>query len=450
MPNMLKSFLQHLKKKTLSAFTASTVIHVPVTLEAKTPPFYSKPVCAKHSAPKATEQVVESQRGTASNEQLDTTFGTQPTGTTRSTESSTASSPFPVESDKPTSCSTTSTTPDASSTYVSASKPASPSTVKVSAKEAPKPPAGSRVTDQQASSTTVSSSTAAAAAMTSRMPCITLRNGVKMPALGLGVWQIPNGAPTAAAVSSALRAGYRLIDAAAMYGNESGVGEGIKASGVPREEVFVVTKIWNNNQSYDKAIQSAKDSMARLGTDYVDLLLIHWPGGKKTIGTKGKAYLETWKALEELHEQKKASAIGFCNFLPHHMDDIFAHCKIQPMVNQIEVHPYCNQGDVRAYCRAKDVAVMGWSPLGHGGAVLKDPKVVAIAQKYGKSPAQVVLRWAYQNGVVAIPKAASESHMIENAAIFDFELTDTEMSRILGMNRNERTGPHPDEFDMNF
>eukprot|EP00796_Vickermania_ingenoplastis_P011875 gene11876-8162_t len=267
---------------------------------------------------------------------------------------------------------------------------------------------------------------------------LTLHNGVKMPQFGLGVWQSNAGAETEKAVVAALKAGYKHIDTAMIYKNEESVGAGIKASGVPRDQIFVTTKVWNSDQGYDSTLQAFDTSIKKLGLDYIDLYLIHWP--KTASGIK---YKDTWKAMEKLYEEKKVRAIGVSNFQRSHLDDLLADCKVVPMVNQIELHPLNSQKELCHYCASKNIAITAWSPLGQGN-LLSDPTLVEIGKKHGKTAAQVILRWDIQHGIITIPKSVHEERIKENANIFDFELTEEEMTRIDAMNQNKRFGPDPD------
>lgn len=265
-----------------------------------------------------------------------------------------------------------------------------------------------------------------------------LSNGVSMPWFGLGVWKMKDDGEAEKTVKAAIEAGYRAVDTAAVYENEAGVGAGIRASGVPREQIFVTTKVWNSNQGYETALAAFDESLNRLGMDYVDLLLIHWP-------VKGK-YKDTWRALEKIYRDGKAKAIGVSNFQIHHLEDVMASAEIMPMVNQVEYHPLLTQEPLLAFCKANKIQLTAWSPLMQGN--LDIPVLAEIGAKHGKSPAQVVLRWDLQNGVVTIPKTTTPSRLVENADIFDFELTGEEMARISALNQNKRFGADPDNFNF--
>ena len=268
-----------------------------------------------------------------------------------------------------------------------------------------------------------------------------LHNGVKMPWLGLGVLYLDEGGPVEQAVRWALEAGYRHIDTASIYGNEAGVGRAIRASGIPREEIFVTSKVWNNDQGYDKALAAFEASLERLGMEYVDLYLVHWP-------VKG-LYKETWRALEAIYESGRARAIGVSNFLVHHLQDVMADARIMPMVDQIEFHPRLQQPELQAFCRAHHIQLEAWRPL-MKGQVLAIPQLAALGEKYGKSAVQITLRWMIQRGVVAIPKSANKERIFSNSDIFDFEIDDADMALIDSLDRNERMGRHPDNFHFDF
>ncbi|WP_027410510.1 aldo/keto reductase [Anoxybacteroides tepidamans] len=267
----------------------------------------------------------------------------------------------------------------------------------------------------------------------------TLHNGVKMPRLGLGVWRVKDGEEVIQSVKTALEVGYRHIDTAAIYKNEEGVGQAIKESGVPREELFITTKVWNADQGYDTTLKAFETSLQKLGLDYVDLYLIHWP-------VKGK-YKETYKALEKIYKDGRARAIGVSNFQIHHLEDLMTDCEIKPMVNQVEYHPRLTQKELHAFCKQHGIQLEAWSPLMQG-KLLNEPVLVEIGNKYGKTPAQVILRWDLQNEVVTIPKSITPARIKENANIFDFTLTADEMAAIDTLNKNERIGPDPDNFNF--
>ncbi|RBP96425.1 diketogulonate reductase-like aldo/keto reductase [Cytobacillus firmus] len=266
-----------------------------------------------------------------------------------------------------------------------------------------------------------------------------LHNGVKMPWLGLGVFKVKDGDEVVQSVKSAIKAGYKSIDTAAVYQNEEGVGQAIKEAGVPREELFITTKVWNSDQGYDSTINAFETSLKKLGLDYIDLYLIHWP-------VKGK-YKETWKALETLYKEKRVKAIGVSNFQIHHLEDLMQEAEINPMVNQVELHPLLNQAELRDFCKKQDIQIEAWSPLAQG-ELLENAVLKEIAQKYSKSVAQVILRWDLQNEIVTIPKSVKEHRIIENADVFDFELSSEDMDKISGLNENRRVGPDPDNFDF--
>ncbi|MEV6342626.1 aldo/keto reductase [Actinoplanes sp. NPDC051851] len=270
-------------------------------------------------------------------------------------------------------------------------------------------------------------------------PSVTLNNGVSMPQIGFGVWQVPED-ETATAVTTALEAGYRSIDTAAAYRNEAGVGAAIKASGLSRDELFITTKLWNSDQGYDSTLRAFDASLGRLGLDRLDLYLIHWPTPKHGL------YLETWRALDAILREGRVRAIGVSNFLPEHLRAVADLGITVPAVNQIEVHPLLQQRDAQAAGTELGVITEAWSPLAQA-SVLRDPAVTAIADTHDRTPAQVVLRWHVQQGRVAIPKSVTPARIRENLAVFDFELTADELAAIDALEADGRTGPHPDHFN---
>ncbi|SDN97815.1 aldo/keto reductase [Alkalicoccus daliensis] len=268
----------------------------------------------------------------------------------------------------------------------------------------------------------------------------TLHNGVKMPWLGLGVFKVEDGQQVVDSIKAALETGYRSIDTAAIYGNEEGVGKAIGETSVPREEIFITTKVWNANHGYEAALAAFDESMEKLGLDYLDLYLIHWP-----LPSKGK-FVETWKALEKLYKDGRVRAIGVSNFKAHHLEEIISHCEIVPMVNQVEYHPRFNQREVHDFCKKHSIQLEAWSPLMQGG-LFEDPTLKEIAEKYNKSIAQIIIRWDIQTGVVTIPKSVKSHRIAENADVFDFEIAQEDMEKINALNTDERMFADPDEFD---
>ncbi|MCY7784271.1 glyoxal/methylglyoxal reductase [Bacillus sp. FSL H8-0515] len=272
---------------------------------------------------------------------------------------------------------------------------------------------------------------------TSLKDTVKLHNGVEMPWFGLGVFKVENGSEATESVKAAIKNGYRSIDTAAVYKNEEGVGIGIKESGVAREELFITSKVWNEDQGYETTLTAFEKSLERLQLDYLDLYLIHWPGKDK--------YKDTWRALEKLYKDGKIRAIGVSNFQVHHLEELLKDAEIKPMVNQVEFHPRLTQKELRDYCKAQGIQLEAWSPLMQGQ--LLDNEVLAeIAEKHNKSVAQVILRWDLQHEVVTIPKSIKEHRIIENADIFDFELSQEDMDKIDALNKDERVGPNPDEL----
>lgn len=271
----------------------------------------------------------------------------------------------------------------------------------------------------------------------------TLHNGVKMPWFGLGVFKVEEGPELVNAVKTAIKQGYRSIDTAAIYENEAGVGQAIKEvideTDITRAELFITSKVWNADLAYESTIAAYETSLRKLGLDYLDLYLIHWP-------VEGK-YQESWRALETIYKEGKVKAIGVSNFQVHHLEKLMKDAEIKPMVNQVEYHPRLTQREVQSFCQKNGIQLGAWSPLMQG-QLLDESILQKIASKYEKSIAQIILRWDLQNGVVTIPKSTKEHRIIENAAIFDFELSKEDMSKISDMNQNVRVGPDPDNFDF--
>jgi len=266
-----------------------------------------------------------------------------------------------------------------------------------------------------------------------------LNNGVKMPWLGFGVYQMRDGAEVEESVGAAIETGYRSIDTAAAYNNERGVGRALAESGISRNDIFLTTKVWNSNQGYDSALRAFDESLERLGTDYVDLYLIHWP-------VKGR-FVQTWRALERIYAEKRARTIGVSNFHIHHLEELLGESEIVPAVNQVEFHPFLLQSDLRAFCRERSIQYEAWSPLMQGTA-LRDKTVRKIAKKYGKSAAQIIIRWDIQHEVVTIPKSVHSERIEENSRVFDFEISNEDMVRLDGLDAGKRIGPDPDNFSF--
>ncbi|WP_284645998.1 aldo/keto reductase [Paenibacillus silviterrae] len=271
----------------------------------------------------------------------------------------------------------------------------------------------------------------------------TLHNGVAMPWLGLGVFKVEEGPELENAIKTAIRYGYRSIDTAAIYGNEEGVGRGIRAGleagGIRREELFVTSKVWNADLGYESTLAAFETSLGKLNLDYLDLYLIHWP-------VEGK-FESSWRALETLYKEGRVRAIGVSNFHIHHLQRLLQQAEIKPMVNQVEFHPRLTQVPLRDFCQSQGIQFEAWSPLMHG-QLLDNPVLKEIADRHNKSVTQVILRWDLQSGIVTIPKSTKEHRIVENASVFDFELTQEEMERIDGLNQNLRVGPDPDHFDF--
>ncbi len=267
----------------------------------------------------------------------------------------------------------------------------------------------------------------------------TLHNGIEIPYVGLGVYQMKDPIETVQAVKSAIETGYLSVDTAAVYGNEESVGQGVKESGANRKDLFITSKVWNSDQGYDTTLKAFETSLKKLDMDYMDLYLIHWP-------VEGK-YKDTWKALERLYSEGLVKSIGVSNFHQHHLEDLMNSSNEKPVINQIECHPRLSQEKLKAFCQEENIAVEAWSPIAQG-RVLDEPALKQIAEKHGKSSAQVILRWHLQNDVVIIPKSVHANRIKENADLFNFELSSDEMNKINDLNQNERFGPDPDNFDF--
>ncbi len=271
------------------------------------------------------------------------------------------------------------------------------------------------------------------------VPTITLNNGVEIPQLGFGVFQI-DPEETREAVLAAFEVGYRHIDTAEMYGNEKQVGEAVADSGLARDEIFVTSKLNNGFHAHQDALSAFDTTLSDLGLEQIDLFLVHWP--LPEVGD----FVETWTAMEEIYASGRARAIGVSNFQPHHLGRLAAETTVPPAVNQIEVHPFFGNEKVRAYNTEQGIATEAWSPIAQG-KVLDDPTIVRVAENLGRSPAQVTLRWHLQRGDIVFPKSVTRSRMEDNFALFDFELSGEDMSALNGLDRDERTGPNPDEFN---
>ncbi|QDT14539.1 aldo/keto reductase [Alienimonas californiensis] len=277
-----------------------------------------------------------------------------------------------------------------------------------------------------------------------QIPTLPLNDGRAIPQLGFGTWQVEQ--PDAArVVGEALKAGYRHVDTAQMYGNERGVGEAMRRSGLDREAIYLTSKLSNDNHQPDDARRSFEQSLQDLQTDYVDLFLIHWP-----LPTRyGGDFVSTWRVLEEFHREGRARSIGVSNFRPQDLDKLAAHCEVTPAVNQIEAHPYFTNDEVRAASRKRGMLIEAWSPLARGGELIEDPAVTGIAAAVDRTPAQVVLRWHVQRGDVIFPKSSHAERMRENLRLFDFELSDEQMATLTALDQGEpgRVGPNPDTFE---
>ncbi len=273
-----------------------------------------------------------------------------------------------------------------------------------------------------------------------------LSNGVKIPAIGFGTWQTPDGESAINAVKEAIKAGYRLIDGASVYGNEKSVGKGIKESDISREELFITSKVWNTERGYASTLKAFEKTLSDLGLDYLDLYLIHWPASSRQFENWEEINIETWQAMIELYKGGKVRSIGVSNFLPHHLKALLS-TEITPMVNQIEYHPGYMQKETVDFCTSNKILVEAWSPLGTG-RLLSNPDLIQIAEKYNKSTAQICIRWCLQNKTLPLPKSVTPSRIIENLQVFDFEINQEDMQTINQLPYIGGSGLHPDEVDF--
>ena len=274
----------------------------------------------------------------------------------------------------------------------------------------------------------------------SPVPNLVLNNGVEIPQLGFGVFKVPPE-KTRQAVLTALETGYRHIDTAKLYDNETEVGAAVRDSGLMRDEIFVTTKVWNTDQGYDATLRAFDASLERLGLDVLDLYLIHWPAPARDL------YVDTWRAMEQLYRDGRVRAIGVSNFQPDHLRRLLDRCDVVPVINQVELHPYLQQNEARKAHEELGVLTEAWAPIARGGALLEDPVITALADKHARTPAQVVLRWHIEHGIVVIPKSVTPARIRQNIDVFDFELSAADMDAIAGLDRGMRTGPDPDTLN---
>ena len=274
-----------------------------------------------------------------------------------------------------------------------------------------------------------------------------LNNNYKIPSIGFGTFRTPSGEETEQSVLNAIKAGYRHIDCAAAYGNEKSVGDAIRKSGMPREELFITSKLWNDEKGYEKTLAAFNQTLEDLQLDYIDLYLIHWPIAKASKDNWQEANNESWRAFEELYKQGKIKAIGVSNFLPHHLKPLLESANIKPMVNQIEFHPGMLQEEAVEFCKKHNILVEAWAPFSNG-QILKHPVLQEIADKYQKSVAQLTLRWIIQKGIVPLPKSVTLERIKSNIDVFDFEINEKDVERIDSLTNCGGSGLHPDEVDF--
>jgi len=279
------------------------------------------------------------------------------------------------------------------------------------------------------------------------IPNYKLKNGLEIPKIGFGTWQVPDGPAVEDAVSAALECGYNHIDTAYAYYNEKGVGAAVKKSGIPREDLFITTKLWNTEQGYETTLENFELSLENLQTDYVDLYLVHWPQTFAFFDEYPQRMWDTWKAFEELYAAKKVRAIGLSNFLQHHIEKLMEKATIEPMVDQLEIHPCYNQADIVAYCQANGIVVESWSPLANGKLMTECDLLVELGEKYGRTPAQIALRWNLQRGLLPLPRSVKPERIAENLDILGFELDEEDMQKICDLPESF-SGYHPDHVDF--
>ena len=279
------------------------------------------------------------------------------------------------------------------------------------------------------------------------IPNYKLKNGLEIPKIGFGTWQVPDGPAVEDAVSAALECGYNHIDTAYAYYNEKGVGAAVKKSGIPREDLFITTKLWNTEQGYETTLENFELSLENLQTDYVDLYLVHWPQTFAFFDEYPQRMWDTWKAFEELYAAKKVRAIGLSNFLQHHIEKLMEKARIEPMVDQLEIHPGYNQADIVSYCQKNDIVVESWSPLANGKLMTECDLLVELGEKYGKSPAQIALGWNLQRGLLPLPRSTKPARIAANLDILGIELDEEDMQKIYNLPESF-SGYHPDHVDF--